>query len=101
MLPFIEKKFYYLKNEIILMIAKRCLYILSIKYEEIISVVEIESEIMDLINYKNDKYLCIFKNNKVSLISFKDRFIIEGEKIYKEPFRLIMVNNKIYLICKK
>lgn len=100
MLPFFEKKFYNLKNELMLMIGEKCLYIFSIKYEEIISVAEIESEIIDLINYKDDKYLCIFKNNKVSLISFKDKFNIEGTKIYKEACRLIMVNNKIYLICK-
>ena len=98
MLPFMEKKFYNLNNELILMIAENCLYIFSIKDEEIISVAE--SEIIDLVNYKNDKYLCIFKNNKVCLISFKDKFIIEGKKIYKEAYRLIMVNNKIYLICK-
>ena len=82
------------------MIDEKCLYIFSIKDDEIISVAEIENEIIDFINYKDDKYLCIFKNNKVSLISFKDKFTIEGAKIYKEAWRLIMANNKTYLICK-
>jgi len=82
------------------MITERCLFFFSIKYEEIISVVDIESEILDIINYKNDKYLCIFKNNKVSLISFKDKITIERSKVYKGAYRLIIVNNKIYLISK-
>ena len=95
MLDFMKQKFYHLKNELMLMLDEKCLCIFSITDKEIISVDEIESEIIDLINYKEDKYLCLFKNKKVSLITFKYKFTIEGTKIYKEAWRLIMANNFI------
>ena len=90
-----------LNNEILFIIGEKLLLIYNIKYEEIISKVEIDDLIIDIINYENNKYLCLFKNNKISLISFKDQFSIEGTKIFEKKYfllKLIMDNNKIYLI---
>ena len=93
-----------LNNEILLIIGEHILLIYNIKYEEIISIVEIDDLILDIINYENNKYLCLFENNKVSLISFKDQFSIEGTKKFEKKYvlrKLIMDNNKIYLLDRK
>ena len=48
------------------------------------SIYVFDSKLIEIINYKNDDYLCIFDNNKVALVSCKYEFIIKETKLNEE-----------------
>ena len=93
-----NKIIYNIENEYIFISIENRLFILSLKYEEIISVVEIE-KIIDLVKYENDLYLCVFKNNKVGLLQYKDEIIIKEIKDIKNAFQIIKNDGKFNLYC--
>ena len=56
------------KNDIIIFVVDKNLHFFSLKHEEVISIYEMEGRMTDLVNFKDDSYLCCFPALKKILL---------------------------------
>ena len=87
-----------LHNKYIGIQSKKTIYILDIKIEEFIFVIELERNIADCHYFQDDYYLFAFDNNTIGLVSLKNEFIIEETKEIKNPFHFINIDKKEFII---
>ena len=95
------KNIFYFNEKFLIFQSTKYLFYLNLKMEEIIFVVELDSVIYDFKYLKDDKYLCVFENKKVGLISIKNEFVIEDTKIFEDvnPFQIIDIEDFFLLLC--
>ena len=98
------KTIFNLQNGIILFATQENeIFLFDLKYEEIINIYVFNSKLIEIINYKDDEFLCIFDDNNVALVSCKYEFIIKEIKLYDvkkyRPLRFITMDDQIYLYC--
>jgi len=95
---FNKKMMFNLNNKYIGIQSKKIIYILDIKIEEFIFVIELENNVVDCHHFQDDHYLFAFENNKIGLVSLKNEFLIEETKEVKNPFHFINLDKNEFII---
>ena len=92
------------KNDIIVFVIDKNLHFFNLKNEEVISIYEMEGRMTDLINFKDDSYLCCFPSlNEILLVTFdNNEYIIKDSRNYDSKFyvrgKINLINNKLFII---
>ena len=97
-----HKCMFKIKNDIIIFVVDDYLHFYNLKNEEVISVYEMDERMTDLINFKDDSYLCCFPRlKKIFLTTFDNEFIIKDSRSYdyaRTIGKIYLVNNKLFII---
>ena len=92
------------KNDIIIIVIDKNLHFFNLKNEEVIAIYEMKGRITDLINFKDDSYLCCFPTlKKILLVTFdNNEFISKDSRNYDSKFysrgKINLINNKLFII---